>query len=86
MNNEITTLCGSTKFKDVFLEVSKILTLRGEIVLMPGFFGHADTEKPSAEVKTKLDTLHFKKIDLSNSIYVIDVGGYIGESTRNDIN
>ena len=84
-DNEIVTLCGSTKFRDTFLEISKMLTLKGKIVLMPGFFGHTDVEKPSDDIKFKLDALHFKKIDLSESIYVIDVGGYIGYSTRNEI-
>ena len=82
---EIITLCGSTKFKDIFLEVSKKLTIGRKIVLMPGFFGHSDTEKPNDKLKKRLDELHFKKIDLSSSIFVIDVGGYIEHSTKNEI-
>ena len=82
---KIITLCGSTKFKNIFLKINKKLTLQGNIVLMPGFFGHADNEFPDEKVKQKLDELHFRKIDLSNGIYVIDVGGYVGYSTRNEI-
>lgn len=29
---------------------------------------------------------HYKKIDLSDAIYVVDINGYIGESVRNEIN
>jgi|SRR3989344_1504754 len=79
---EIITLCRSTRFKETFLEISKKLTLNDKIILMHGFFGHADSEKPSEEVKKKLDALHFRKIDLSSSIYV---NGYIGDSTKNEI-
>ena len=84
-NPNIITLCGSTKFKDQFLEVTKRLTLQGKIVLSVGLFGHADKVSLTEEQKNMLDSLHFKKIDMSDSIYVIDVDGYIGESTKKEI-
>lgn len=82
---KIVTLCGSTRFKDTFFEVMKKLTLEGKIVILPGVFIHQKGEEVSEEQKRNLDNLHFRKIDLSHSIYVIDVRGYIGESTRKEI-
>ena len=66
----IITLCGSTKFKDAFL------------------FGHADGEYAGVltdEVKGMLDDMHKAKIDLAEEIFVINKNGYIGSSTRSEI-
>lgn len=84
---EIVTLCGSTRFKQAFVEANFRLTMAGKIVLSVGWFSHYDRAKyePTAEEKLALDTLHFRKIDLSDSIYVLNVDCYIGESTRNEI-
>lgn len=77
-------LCGSTKFKDKFFEVARWLTLEGKIVLMPFVFGHSG-DSISEKEKENLDQLHFNKIDKADSIFVINVGRYIGESTRKEI-
>ncbi len=79
------TLCGSTKFKDEFLEYNKRLTLDGNVVLSVAFFGHADNINLTVEQKDLLDKIHLEKIAISDEIFVIDVGGYIGESTKNEI-
>ena len=85
-NYKIVTLCGSTRFKEQFLEAQKRLTLGGCIVISVGLFGHAgddDVWKPG--VKEMLDDMHLRKIDLADEIFVINVGGYIGESTKREI-
>lgn len=82
---EIVTLCGSTKFKDEYLKAMKQLTLEGKVVLSVGLFMHADNEEITDEQKRMLDELHLTKIDLSDSIFVINPGGYVGESTRREI-
>lgn len=92
-NYKIVTLCGSTKFKKEFLEVQKKLTLLGYIVISVGLFGHSGDsevwenmdEGTLTKTKSMLDDMHKRKIDLSDMIYVINVGGYIGESTRSEI-
>jgi hypothetical protein len=85
-NFPVITLCGSTKFKDQFLEVQKRLTLKGNIVISVGLFGHSgDEEVWSPGIKAILDDMHKRKIDMADAIYVINVGGYIGESTRSEI-
>lgn len=92
-NYKIVTLCGSTKFKKEFLEIQKKLTLLGYIVISVGLFGHSGDnevwenmdEGTLTKTKSMLDDMHKRKIDLSEMIYVINVGGYIGESTRSEI-
>jgi hypothetical protein len=85
-NYKIITLCGSTRFKEKFMEAQKLLTLEGNIVISVGLFGHSgddDVWKPG--VKDMLDDMHLRKIDLADEIFVINVGGYIGESTKREI-
>ncbi|MDO4198353.1 MAG: hypothetical protein Q4D13_05145 [Erysipelotrichaceae bacterium] len=83
---KIVTLCGSTRFKDTFYEVQKKLTLEGCIVISVGLFGHSgDDEVWSEGTKEMLDDMHKRKIDLADEIYVINVGGYIGSSTKSEI-
>jgi len=81
----IVCLCGSTKFKDEFLEVTEAFTLRGWIVLTVGFFSHADKVPIADQVKCMLDELHLYKIDLADLVLVINKDGYIGESTASEI-
>ena len=77
----VITLCGSTRFKDEFEQVSRELTLAGHIVLLPGVFAHADGIELTEENKIQLDNLHRQKINMSDMIFVINKGGYIGPST-----
>lgn len=80
------TLCGSTRFKDEYLAVQKRLTLEGNIVISVGLFGHSgDDEVWTEGTKAMLDDMHKRKIDMADEIFVINVGGYIGESTRSEI-
>ena len=83
---KVITLCGSTKFKKQYLEAQKRLTLEGNIVISVGLFGHSgDDEVWTEGTKAMLDDMHKSKIDMADEIFVINVGGYIGESTRNEI-
>ena len=83
---KVITLCGSTRFKDEFLEAQKRLTLEGNIVISVGLFGHSGDDVVWTEgVKEMLDRQHLAKIDLADEIFVINVGGYIGDSTRREI-
>lgn len=92
-NYKVITLCGSTRFKDEFLRVQKELTLKGNIVISAGLFGNGgDSEtwenmEKGTLTKTKemLDDMHKRKIDMADEIFVINVGGYIGESTKSEI-
>lgn len=90
---KVITLCGSTRFKDEFLKVQKELTLQGNIVISVGLFGHAGdfevwenmNEGTLTKTKEMLDDMHKRKIDMADEIFVINVGGYIGDSTKSEI-
>ena len=80
----IITLCGSTRFKNEFMEIQKKLTMEGNIVLSLGVFNHSG-DKITDEQWKQLVEMHKQKIDMSDEIFVINVDGYIGESTRSEI-
>ena len=90
---KVITLCGSTRFKDAFMEVQKQLTLEGNIVISVGLFGHSGDsevwenmdEGTLTKTKEMLDDMHKRKIDMADEIFVINVNGYIGDSTRSEI-
>ena len=92
-NYKVITLCGSTRFKDEFLRVQKELTLQGNIVISVGLFGHSGDaevwenmdEGTLTKTKEMLDYKNKKKIDMADEIFVINVGGYIGDSTKSEI-
>ena len=83
---KVITLCGSTRFKEQFFEAQKRLTLAGNIIISVGLFGHSgDDEVWTEGTKEMLDDMHKRKIDMADAIYVINVEGYIGSSTRSEI-
>ena len=90
---KVITLCGSTRFKDAFMEAQKRLSLQGNIVISVGVFGHSGddevwegmAEDTLTATKLMLDDMHKRKIDMADEIFVINVGSYIGSSTRSEI-
>lgn len=84
---KVVCLCGSTKFKQEFITANFRETMAGKIVLTVGWFSHTDGNifTPSPQEKIALDELHKRKIDLADEILIINPGGYIGESTRSEI-
>lgn len=90
---KVITLCGSTRFKKEFMEAQKMLTLKGNIVISVGLFGHSGDsevwenmdEGTLTKTKEMLDDMHKRKIDMADEIFVINVDGYIGESTKSEI-
>ncbi|WP_257351948.1 hypothetical protein [Pseudalkalibacillus decolorationis] len=82
---KVITLCGSTRFKKEFQKVESALTLAGTAVISLGFFGKSDNISVTKEQEEMFAKIHLKKIDLADEIFVIDVKGYIGESTANEI-
>lgn len=92
---KVYTLCGSSRFPDAFHLANAHLSLCGHIVISLGCFGHADQPvgarfltsdgNEATPEKQALDQLHFRKIDVSDAIFVINVGGYVGSSTKREI-
>ena len=81
----IITLCGSIKFKNEFIKVQERLTLEGNIVFKPNFFNNIKKDEIDEKTKKMLDEMHRQKINMSDEIYVINLNGYIGESTKSEI-
>jgi len=82
---KIITLCGSTKFKSAFEEWNVRLTLSGAIILSIVIPSHSYGLALTTDEKSAFDRAHLGKIDLSDEIFVLDIGGYIGESTAREI-
>ena len=89
----IVCLCGSTRFWRTFQQINLQETLAGKIVLSIGaatgtdddHFGNLPQEEYD-QIKAELDELHLRKIDLADEVLILNVDGYIGESTRKEMN
>lgn len=83
--SQIVCLCGSSKFIDIFHEANALLTLEGKIVLSIACVTSDQVKEVDGDLKVKLDTLHFKKIDMADRVHVINKDGYVGWSTLREI-
>ncbi|MGX9419044.1 hypothetical protein ACXJY6_02925 [Vibrio sp. RC27] len=81
----IVTLCGSIKFEQAFIDANLNETMAGRIVLSVGGLGSAKAATLTEQEKLMLGELHKRKIEISDEILVINVGGYIGKSTQSEI-
>lgn len=87
------TLCGSTRFKSKFEEMQLKLGMAGHIVYSLNGFGReaSDVGKPddfplfTDHDKVKLDLVHLAKIEESDAVLILNVGGYVGESTKREL-
>ena len=84
MDTDVVCLCGSTRFRGEFTEANRRETMAGRIVVAPGVFAHSG-DQLTEEDKRRLDELHLRKIDMADSVLVVNPGGYIGDSTRREI-
>lgn len=79
--------CGSLRFLEVFKEMEYQSVLHGNIALLPCCM-FVDIEREyglTSDYKRKADELHKRKIDIADEVFVLNVEGYIGESTREEI-
>ena len=83
--DDIVCLCGSTKFKKEFEEATWEESLKGKIVLSVCCFTHYDNLKWHDDQMIIFKDLHMKKIEMADEILVINVDGYVGESTGEEI-
>jgi len=87
----VVCLCGSTRFYETWQEANYNETMAGKIVLAVGFYPHCVEKAHAAHVgvtpeqKIALDELHKRKIDLADEVLILNVGGYIGESTQSEL-
>ncbi len=80
--NKIVTICGSMKFKDKMMDIAKDLEIKNKYVVIQCVYSE---DQLSENEKLVLADLHYKKIDISDAIYVVNVDGYIGASTSKEI-
>jgi hypothetical protein len=81
----VVAIIGSTKFRQEMEGIAQRETIKGKIVLLPGFYHHSDRYPISSDQKRALDELLMRKIDLSDEVIVCNVNGYIGETSRRAI-
>lgn len=88
----VVCLCGSTRFSEAFRKANLQETLAGKIVLTIGCDMRSDadvfSDKTPGElknIKNRLDVLHLHKIRLSDEVLILNVGGYIGDSTQREL-
>lgn len=82
---KIITICGSLKFKNEILAISEKLELAGNAVIAPIYPTNEDKDAYTEEEVEILDKMHKEKIKISDAIYVVNVNGYIGSSTKSEI-
>jgi hypothetical protein len=87
---KVITLCGSTRFEAEFAEINQRLTMEGCVVVSLGMFSLPDLPgydwtADRSDLKGRLGGVHFQKIRMADEVYVVDPGGYVGESTRREI-
>lgn len=81
---KIVTICGSFKFKEEMLKISAELEIKNNYVVLQPVYG-GDNLVYTVEEMKKMGELHMKRIEISDAIYVVNVGGYIGSSTKKEI-
>ena len=79
---KVVTICGSMKFKDKMMEVARDLEIKNKYVVIQCVYSN---DKFNEEEQVLLADLHYKKIDISDAIYVVNVDGYIGTSPKKEI-
>ncbi len=80
--NKIVTICGSMRFKDKMMEISKELEIKNKYVVIQCIYSN---DKFTEKEQQILSDLHYNKIKISDAIYVVNVNGYIGNSTDKEI-
>lgn len=81
---KIITLCGSMKFQKEMMIIAEKLALKGNCILTPTYPVIENIERTKEQI-IKLKEAHFKRIELSNAIFVVNVNNYIGNSTKLEI-
>lgn len=79
----VITLCGSMRFREEFARLEAELTLAGQVVLTPTTLD--PSTELTAEERARLGRIHLQRIAMSDELLVVNVGGYVGESTRREI-
>ena len=81
---KVITICGSLKFQKEMMIVAEKMALEGNCILTPTY-SVIENIKITEEQLLKLKEAHFRRIELSDAILVINVNNYIGDSTNLEV-
>lgn len=84
MKIKVITICGSMRFSKEMMKIAEELELKDGYAVIQCVY-NVDGQKYEGINASILDKIHRKKIDISDAIYVVNIDGYIGNSTRNEI-
>jgi hypothetical protein len=79
----VITLCGSMRFREEFERLDAELTLAGHVVLTPTAL--APSTELNVEERARLGRIHLQKVGMADEVLIVNVGGYVGENTRREI-
>lgn len=82
---KIITVCGSYKFKKEMTEITEKMALKGNCMLTPIELSRSKKEDYTEKEASMIDKMHKEKIRLADAILVVNVDGYIGSSTKSEI-
>ena len=84
MQIKVITICGSMRYSKEMMKIAEELELKDGYADIQCVY-NVDGQKYEGIYASILDKIHRKKIDISDAIYVVNIDGYIGNSTRNEI-
>ena len=85
MDSKVVTICGSMKYAKEMIKIATDLEKKyGWCVIQCVY--DVDLNSTTKEELDRVVNAHWKKIDISDAIYVVNINGYIGSSTQNEIN
>ena len=84
MKIKVITICGSMRFSKEMMKIAEELELKDGYAVIQCVY-NVDGQRYEGVDASILDKIHRKKIDISDAIYVVNIDGYIGNSTRNEI-
>lgn len=84
MDIKVVTICGNMRFADDMIKIALDLELKKNFAVLQCVYNLDDTKSEQMDFDL-LDSIHKKKIDISDAIYVVNIDGYIGDSTKNEI-
>jgi hypothetical protein len=83
-NIKVITIRGSMRFAKEMQKIAWDLELNNRWATIQCVYGGLEHENTS-EDREALEVCHLKKIDISDAIYVVNINGYIGNHTRQEI-
>lgn len=84
MDIKVITICGSMRYSKEMMKIAEELELKSGYAVIQCVY-NIDGQRYEGVDASILDKIHRKKIDISDAIYVVNIDGYIGDSTKNEI-